>query len=637
MSLAENLLNSLGEPDYQNSRIAGIEPEQEHIIVGQDRTITVPNSLKTIAVEGDKDIETVTFDCVRYWDGNDLSTFAIYLNYVLPDKTVGTYIPEAITTSEGEDVFHFDWKIKNNITTKSGKISFAITAIKTKQNENGETVVDKQWGSLPNGDCSIALGLDIANVPSEEESSDVVAQLSAILEQIHADVDEWIKTALVQVPGGSTDKAMSQWATTLAIENATAQSKEYTDVRESKINKSIDKVYQQVIVNSKQIENFKKGISEQFYTDSSVAYLKSVPENALPYAEIKKIGGMTYRDETAQRLRSAPVTVVVIEGANLIPYPYTETTKTINGITFTDNGDGSITVNGTATGTVLFAVSNTLKMQDGEYTIGKISEAANSTEGVFAQLFYKKDDGSYFTQNVVNTPVTLSLSSTIAYSFQIAVIEGVTVSNVTVYPMLNKGETALPYAPYVCTAVTIPEVVQAIDGYGEGINANVYNYIGWSKKQFAKHVGKAVFDGSTDEMWLTTPANNTTEYNAFYVRQYAENAHKSRAGAAICDKLPNRTTTEWYNNVDGFYMGDVADKQILIRVPNSIANVAALRTWLAENPLTVYYELATPEVTDISDLLSADNYIEVEGGGSLTFENEYGYDVPSEIEYQVGV
>lgn len=34
---------------------------------------------------------------------------------------------------------------------------------------------------------------------------------------------------------------------------------------------------------------------------------------------------------------------------NLIPYPYAETTKTANGVTFTVNSDGSVTVNGTAT------------------------------------------------------------------------------------------------------------------------------------------------------------------------------------------------------------------------------------------------------------------------------------------------
>lgn len=191
MSLAENLLNSLGE-----TRTAS--PEQEpHIIVGADRFIKVPEQLKKIAVTNDKDIETVHFDCVRYWDGYDLSTFAIYLNIALPNGAGTTYIPKNITTSE--NFYHFDWVIEGNITPKSGTIGIGITAIKTKTNENGEIVTDKRWNSFPNTECSIVKGFDIENVPSEEESSDVIAQLSAILEEIQSNlgldgVPNYVKT-----------------------------------------------------------------------------------------------------------------------------------------------------------------------------------------------------------------------------------------------------------------------------------------------------------------------------------------------------------------------------------------------------------------------------------------------------------
>lgn len=185
MSLAEEMLANMSVIDDSSTYLAEEEP---HIVINDSRQAIVPNELKTIAVTGDKDIETITFDCVRYWDGNDLSTFAIYLNYVLPDLTTGTYIPEKITTTDGDEFYHFDWQIKNNITVKSGKISFAVTAVKTKQNKNGETFVDKQWSSLPNGDCSIALGIDISNVPSEEEGSGVLAQMSAILEQMQSNI-----------------------------------------------------------------------------------------------------------------------------------------------------------------------------------------------------------------------------------------------------------------------------------------------------------------------------------------------------------------------------------------------------------------------------------------------------------------
>ena len=47
----------------------------------------------------------------------------------------------------------------------------------------------------------------------------------------------------------------------------------------------------------------------------------------------------------------------------------------------------------------------------------------------------------------------------------------------------------------------------------------------------------------------------------------------------------------------------------------------------------LYYELATTVVTDISDLITADNLLSIQGNGILTFENEYGYAVPSTVEY----
>ena len=45
------------------------------------------------------------------------------------------------------------------------------------------------------------------------------------------------------------------------------------------------------------------------------------------------------------------------------------------------------------------------------------------------------------------------------------------------------------------------------------------------------------------------------------------------------------------------------------------------------------FGLATPTAEDID--ITDDNLIGVECGGTLTFENEYGYDVPSEVTYQI--
>lgn len=57
--------------------------------------------------------------------------------------------------------------------------------------------------------------------------------------------------------------------------------------------------------------------------------------------------------------------------------------------------------------------------------------------------------------------------------------------------------------------------------------------------------------------------------------------------------------------------------------------------YAAGNPLTIVYKLAEPVITDISDLLPPDNLIGVESGGTVTMVNEYEYDVPSKVTYQL--
>lgn len=152
MSLAENLLNSLPNNANENSRIGGSGEEEPHIVVDSSRKITVPDSLRLIAVKGDKDIETVTIDCIRYWDGNDLSAFAIEIICELPNGSEVTYTPNEKIIAE--TYFSFDWLIGRDFTNHSGKLTFWIVA--KKLNEDG--TLDKQWSSLQNDECSVAIG-----------------------------------------------------------------------------------------------------------------------------------------------------------------------------------------------------------------------------------------------------------------------------------------------------------------------------------------------------------------------------------------------------------------------------------------------------------------------------------------------
>ena len=59
-----------------------------------------------------------------------------------------------------------------------------------------------------------------------------------------------------------------------------------------------------------------------------------------------------------------------------------------------------------------------------------------------------------------------------------------------------------------------------------------------------------------------------------------------------------------------------------------------LASWYAAgDPLVVYYASSTPEVTDISDILTISNVLPVEAGGTITMVNEHSYDVPSSVDF----
>lgn len=155
MSQAEELLNSLTENDI-SLQLANPETEP-HIVVGDDRFISVPKELQRIAVQYDHDVETVTFDCPRYWDDLDMSDLSIYINYMRKDRVVGIYKATDISVDTINDrIMHFNWKISRNVTEVVGQIKFLV-CIK-KGDADGNEV--NHWNSELNTEMYISEGLE---------------------------------------------------------------------------------------------------------------------------------------------------------------------------------------------------------------------------------------------------------------------------------------------------------------------------------------------------------------------------------------------------------------------------------------------------------------------------------------------
>lgn len=119
MSEAEDLLNGIAT--------YGIDPESEpRIVVNEDRTVTVPSELRHVAVQGDHNVETVVFECPRYWDGHDFSKMNVFVNYMRPDGFKDSVPVKNLRVGEDDATILFDWTISGNVTMVKGNISFLV-------------------------------------------------------------------------------------------------------------------------------------------------------------------------------------------------------------------------------------------------------------------------------------------------------------------------------------------------------------------------------------------------------------------------------------------------------------------------------------------------------------------------------
>ena len=173
MSKAENLLNSLNTPSGLVN-----ESEEPHIVIGYDRVVTVPDQLKRLAVQHDHDVETVTFDCPRYWDEHDMSKMSVYLNYLRSDTYQAAYkVPTVTVDANNSSIMHFDWTISRNVSSVTGKIVFLACVKKTDADGNESN----HWNSELCKDCYVSEGLE----PNAEELKEAYPD---IIEQWHQEL-----------------------------------------------------------------------------------------------------------------------------------------------------------------------------------------------------------------------------------------------------------------------------------------------------------------------------------------------------------------------------------------------------------------------------------------------------------------
>ncbi len=421
----------------------------------------------------------------------------------------------------------------------------------------------------------------------------------------------------------SADRAWS------AAADAQAQASEAVEELRTELSPRINRNTEDITILGKKVTNLEQGITpDPFVTDTTGI----VPVNALPYAEVVKVGGMTYRDEATNTLKTAKPTSIESRGANLVINEYKDKSGTKNGVTFTVHEDGSVTANGTAEALTDFGLrytsSHYLTLEPGKtYTLSGCPKGGGTTSyrmaieetGTYKGVASDKGDGSTFTANIVNHFLFIRIAS------------GATVNNITFKPMLVEGDVVVPFKPYRADAVDtleIPEAVQALDGYGLGINSNYYNRIDWDKRQFVQTVKRVELDGT--ENW----SKNSYFTASSGFSWGGNNDYKTGSNSGVCSHFETKPIGKTITDAITF------SSNISI-VPSSdfgLDTVDKFKAYLAEQkaagtPVTVVFILAGTIETDISDILPEDNFIEVEGGGTIVAVNENNLEAPTEITY----
>ena len=319
---------------------------------------------------------------------------------------------------------------------------------------------------------------------------------------------------------------------------------------------------------------------------------------------IQSVGDLV-TDETSEYYGKYDIPITVA-GKNLLPYPYSRTTTTINGITFTDNGDGSITINGTATANAIFYLTDILskytldrcglKIGD-SYTISKTIISGDSTENIYFTANYYNKNGSMkagVSITSLNTATATIQSDFVMWGIYLLVLKDKTVNNATIQLQLEKGTTATEYEPYkgsVTSHIYLDEPLRKI--------GNFVDYIDFKNQKVIRNIKEVTLDGS--ESWELQGINENGIIS-FICSISKETASSTTNVYALSTHYSYKQSSLSKATEQGFFVQRrVGSTNIYIRMLNEeIANITAFKTWLSENNVTVYYQMTTQTEENIS-------------------------------------
>ena len=281
-------------------------------------------------------------------------------------------------------------------------------------------------------------------------------------------------------------------------------------------------------------------------------------------------------------------------GKNLLPKKTVDTT--VADVTYTSNEDGSITINGTSTGQatiyfVRYGTPETSIFKSGTYTASRFPTEINGSATMQVTLLNRETNA--VTQRVQILPTRPTKTFTIADSEYVSDIflrlpSGSAANNIVFYPQIELGSIATSYEPSQNQTYTID-----LDGTVYSGTLDVTSGVLTVEKAMT------VIDANSSITMASGLRAYVTCNDAIRKTEYTTDE-------IICDRL---TTTKYHNTPSSsqgiagisLFSGSGYSGENWIYFSDGVSTTSAqIKAWLANNPLTVVYELAEPQTIQLS-------------------------------------
>lgn len=139
------------------------------------RAVTIPEALRIVGVETDKDVTRRVFRVLCSYRGTNLSTFRIRIHFMNANKEKDIYY--VTDAAQDGEYLTFSWVISRNATKYKGKLQFIVCMVC-----DGGTDEEREWNSTL-GEFTVLEGLEVELTDGEEEQArDAITQLLAVID-----------------------------------------------------------------------------------------------------------------------------------------------------------------------------------------------------------------------------------------------------------------------------------------------------------------------------------------------------------------------------------------------------------------------------------------------------------------------